>query len=132
MDHNYELRLRVPTYNANRYPAEVAAKTKEEYGEPYRTVRIREEDGLRVILESPDDIPEMVLPDLMIERQPVGWAIFLRAGSTDEGGVIYLRDDGQTFLARDEYAIRQGFGVQVLEPGKLPPGFEEIKPEETD
>ena len=43
-------------------------------------------------------------PDLLIERRPVGWAIFLHPlGGGDPVGVIYFLDDGRSFFREEPF-----------------------------
>jgi hypothetical protein len=93
-----ELRLHVPTYNADAFVGDAAANTKPEFGEPYVPVLIRRADGVRILLGTHDYL-DMHAPDIQVERRPSGWAIFLHPlGGGDPSGHIYLLDDGRSFV----------------------------------
>ncbi len=114
-----ELKLLVPTYNAEGFPDEVAKDEMPEFGEPLVPVLIREADGVRIVLGTHDYDCET--PDIQIERRPNGWAIFLHPlGGSDPSGYVYFLDDGRSFLSPEN-----NFGptpaIEVLEPhGQVP------------
>jgi hypothetical protein len=92
-----QLKLLVPTYYANLFPAEVAARERPEFGEPNVPVIIRQAEGVRIVLgtHNYDDTDK---PDVQIERQPNGWMIFLDPVAGDPSGYVYFLDDGRSFL----------------------------------
>lgn len=119
-----ELKLLVPTYNANWFPVSVEAKVLPEFGEPFKKVLVRESDGLRIVLGS-HDYHDYDMPDVQIERQPNGWVIFHNPNAGDPCGILYFRDDGQAYLLRElEYGTARK--LIVLEPGTNVPGFEAV------
>jgi hypothetical protein len=84
-----------------------------DYGPPYVLVVICETDGVRVVLGS-DDCEDLKKPDILVERRPNGWAIFLHPiGGGDPSGYVYFLDDGRSLLLQEGGA--GGFGmIEVL------------------
>ncbi len=118
-----EFRLNVPTYNANLFPAQVAAGNLPEFGPPYVPVVIREAEGIRIVLGS-NDYDDMHAPDIQIERRPRGWAIFLRpVGGGDVSGFVYFVDDGRSFLL-PENGLGSTPAIEVVEEGAKVPDME--------
>lgn len=116
------LKLKVPTYNANLFPDQVNRRELLEFGEPFTSVLIQESDGVRIVLGS-FEFEDLSKPDVQIERQPNGWAIFLHpVGESDPCGVVYFRDDGQSFLLK-ECSYGPTPPIEILEPGGNVPGF---------
>lgn len=94
-----ELKIHVPTYNANAFPEEVRNDEKPEFGDPFLQVVAREADGVRIVLGS-HDFWDTSKPDVQIERRPNGWVIFLHPlGGGDSSGFVFLLDDGRSFVA---------------------------------
>src|SRR2546430_5598130 len=93
-----ELKLLIPTYNGNLFPQQVEADEIEEYGDPHVPVTAYREAGLRIVLGTHDPEEDSEKPDLLIERQPHAWAIFIHPDGTDPSAYIYILDDGRTFL----------------------------------
>ncbi|HWB00854.1 MAG TPA: hypothetical protein VG713_20320 [Pirellulales bacterium] len=96
-----ELKLLVPTYNGRAYASQVEKGALREYGTPYVPIVIREAAGIRIVLGShdPDDKDA---PDILVERRPKGWAIFLHPwGRADASGYVYFLDDGRSFLVKE-------------------------------
>jgi hypothetical protein len=118
----HSLKLMVPTYNANLFPDQVANREMLEFGEPLTPVLVREADGLRIVLGSLD-YDDLSKPDVKIERQPNGWAIFLHpVGESDPCGIVYFRDDGRSYLLKEgSYGAIPP--IETLEPGSDVPGF---------
>ncbi len=128
MDDPYErdiprLKLLIPTFNANLYDSEVHDGLLPEFGAPYVAVLVQRSDGLRVVLGS-HDYSDMDAPDVHVERQPNGWAIFIHplGFGGDPCGIIYLVDDGRSFLLK-ERAVVSEYELQVVEHTKSIPGF---------
>jgi hypothetical protein len=114
------LKLLVPTYNANYYPKQVNDGTKPEFGAPYLPVVVHSADGIRVVLGTHEFL-DVDAPDIMIERQPRAWAIFLHPiGGGDPAGYVYFLDDGRSYLLKDRW-IHDEEGIRVLEhDGRVP------------
>ena len=93
-----ELKLWVPTYNADRYAREVAAGEKEEFGDPYFPVVIRPAEGVRIVFGT-HDYWDGEKPDIQIERRSGGWVIFLHPlGGGDASGFVFFLDDGRSYV----------------------------------
>ena len=117
-----ELKLIVPTYNANLFPVEVAQHTMPEFGKPYKAILIREAEGVRIMLGTHDS-NDVDKPDVQIERQPNGWAVFLHPlGGSDSCGKVYFRDDGHSYFLK-EGAAGPTPPIVILEPGAKVPAF---------
>ena len=117
-----EMVLHVPTYNANYYPTQVETGLIEEYGTPFVPVVIQEAAGIRVVLGT-EDCNESRATDILIDRQPNGWVVFLHPFGGDPSGYVYLCDEGRTIFLKE-----RTFGsepeVQVLEAGENVPEFD--------
>ena len=109
-----DLKLAVPTYNANLFPKEVSSGVIPEFGEPKHPVLIHEADGIRIVLGT-HDFSETDTPDVQIERQPNGWVIFLHpVGGCDACGYVNLLDDGRSYLLKERGA-KPDRAIQILE-----------------
>jgi hypothetical protein len=109
-----QIKLMVPTYNANYYEKHVSKGTKPEFGTPYLPVLVHSADGVRVVLGTHQFL-DVDAPDIAIERQPRAWAIFLHPiGGGDPVGYIYFLDDGRSYLLREHW-IHPDEGIQILE-----------------
>lgn len=98
-----DLRFRVPTYHGDVTDSTARAALPE-FGDPAVPVVIRCASGVRVVLGS-IDFSDMSAPDVLIERHPRGWAIFLHpAGGGDPSGAVYFLDDGRSFAVAEEGA----------------------------
>jgi hypothetical protein len=121
-----ELTLDVPTYNGRLYPNEVANDTKPEWGEPEKSILLLESDGVRIVLGS-KDIDDYDVPDVQIERQPAGWAIFIHPiGGYDAVGYFYILDDGRTFFDKEYWADDEDEGFRLIEINEK---LEDVVPE---
>jgi hypothetical protein len=117
-----EMKLLVPTYNGNLYGDAVTRNEKPEFGEPNVPMLIREADGARIVLGT-HEYADYDAPDVQIERQPKGWAFFLRPlGGSDPCGYMYFRDDGQSYF-RPEFS-RFTPPVVIITNRDPIPGFE--------
>jgi hypothetical protein len=97
------LRLTVPTYNRDFYHDEDAARRREEFGDPEVPVVIREEAGVRILLGTHDP-RDGEAPDVLIERHPRGWMIFLHPlGSSDPCAFVFFADDGRSFILKESF-----------------------------
>jgi hypothetical protein len=96
-----KLKLQVPTYNRNFYGQEVERGELPDFGDPHLPVLVHESEGVRIILGT-HDIDDMTKPDILIEGQPNGWAIFLHPlGGSDPSGCVFFLDDGRSFLVKE-------------------------------
>lgn len=96
-----ELKLIVPTYNANAFADEIAAGKMQEFDAPFVPVLVRRAAGVRVVLGT-HDFDDQSKPDIQIERRPNGWAIFLHPiGGGDPSGCVYFVDDGRSIVRRE-------------------------------
>ena len=107
------MKFLVPTYFGNLFAEKVRDGSSPEFSEPDVPVWIREENGLRIVL-GPDEKGDGP-PEVQIERQPNGWAVFLHpAGGGDPSGYAYLLDDGRSFLIK-ESPIGPTVAIKVLD-----------------
>jgi hypothetical protein len=112
-----ELKLYVPTYNANYFAQEVEIGRKLEFGDPILPVIVREAEGVRVVLGT-HHYWDTNTPDIQIERQPNAWVVFLHpAAGSDACGYVYFLDDGRNFLIK-EHGVGATDAITVLEPGE--------------
>ena len=114
-----ELRLTVPTYNGTAFPSATERGEIEEYGPPKVPVLIRSEGGVRILLGTHDrDDPDR--PDILIERRPNGWAIFLHPdGSGDPSGCVYFLDNGESIVVPELLGVMPS--IEVRSPdGQIP------------
>lgn len=116
-----QLRLRVPTYNANLFPTQIGTGSMPEFGPPHIPVVIHPAEGIRIVLGSYDSA-EWSRPEVQIERQPNGWVIFLRpVGGGDASGLVYLLEDGRSFVVPELGG--QTTPIRQLHPSESIPGF---------
>jgi hypothetical protein len=93
--------LSVPTYNCDANEQQLKCGDLPEYGEPRVPVLVRAEDALRLVLGSHDhDDPRK--PDVWIERHPRGWLIALHPDAGDPSGIVFLHDDGNSYLVAED------------------------------
>ena len=119
-----QLEIWIPTYNGNFFPDEVAAHQIEEYGEPEVPVTIYQQSGLRVVLGTHEPDSDTEKPDLLIERQPNAWGVFIHPDGSDPSALLYILDDGRTYVVPEGYPAFSPLEVtsQLSEvPGLLPP-----------
>jgi hypothetical protein len=96
-----EFKLEVPTYNGNRFAQEVERGEKPEFGKPQMPVLIRVTNGVRVVFGT-HQYEGTRSADILIERQPSRWVIFLHPlGDGDPIGSIAFLDDGRSFLIKE-------------------------------
>lgn len=115
--------LLVPTYHAAWRPRAVERGACAEYGSPRVAIVARLEAGLRIILGTHDP-EDRASPDVLVERQPHGWVLFLRPACAGDATVyVYMRDDGQTFV-QPEHRLAGGPTERLLKAGQPVPGFE--------
>ena len=121
-----ELRLRVPTYNYQLHPGEVDQGTMPEFGPSLSAVVAYRDMGIRVVLGS-SDRADLRSPDVQIERQPHGWAVFIHPlGGSDPAACVYMRDDGQSFIV-PAYPYGPTPELVILPPGSDVPGFDDAR-----
>lgn len=83
---------------------------KPDYGAPYVPLLITCEDTIRVILGTHDQ-RDLRLPDLLIERQALGWLVAIHVnGSGDPTMCLYFLDDGKCYFTIE--------GAAAAEKGK--------------
>jgi hypothetical protein len=118
-----ELKLDLPTYNGRYYCRAVERGELPEHGDPHVPVLVRAAMGVRVILGT-HDAEDLDKPDILIERQPNGWVIFLHPfGAGDPVGYVCFHDDGRSFLIK-EYSYASACEIEVLDPDDPIPGFD--------
>jgi hypothetical protein len=77
-------------------------------------VVVHSADGIRVVLGTHEFL-DVDAPDIMIERQPRAWAVFLHPiGGGDPAGYVYFLDDGRSYLLKDRW-IHEDEGIRILE-----------------
>lgn len=86
--------MNVPTFYGHR---ETREPNQAEFDKPFVPVLIGEADGIRLILGT-DDPGDDEKPDIYIERRPHGWAFFLHPNAGDPVAMIYMLDDGRTYV----------------------------------
>jgi hypothetical protein len=69
------------------------------YGPPNVPVLVSGTETIRVLLGTLDP-EEADKPDLFLERRRKGWMIAIHPTNADPSGIVYLFDDGRTFLVR--------------------------------
>lgn len=94
-----QLRLLVPTYVGHRNCV-LGLDDNDDFDEPNVPVLIHPAEGVRVVLGT-HDYEDYHVPDVMIERRPRGWAIFLHPSGGDPRGYVYFLDDGRCFLIQE-------------------------------
>lgn len=83
-------------------------------GPPYVAILVRQGDGIRLVLGT-HDYNDRRAPDMLVERRPNGWVVFLHTvASGDPCGTIYFLDDGRTFFVK-EYDAGATPAIAVLE-----------------
>ncbi len=98
-----ELKLMVPTYVGDCEQHNAEETDNPDFGQPFLPVLIHESDGIRVIMGSHDRVNSKV-PDVLIERRPKGWVIFLHPiGGSDPSGMIFFCDDGRSYVVKETY-----------------------------
>lgn len=93
-----EIRAEFPTYYGDT--AEHDAGKAPEWGTPLKPVVITPESGLRIVLGT-HEVEAQESPDIYIERRPGGWAIFLHPEHGDPVAMVYILDNGQTYVQRE-------------------------------
>jgi hypothetical protein len=68
-----------------------------DYGPPNVPVLVSATETIRVLLGTVD-MEEVYKPDLFIERRRNGWMIAIHPNNGDPSGIVYLFDDGRTYL----------------------------------
>jgi hypothetical protein len=85
-----QLTFSVPTFFKTHFRGEG-------FHRPEVPVTVKDEEGIRVILGNADD--DCGAPDILIERRPKGWVIFLHPdGSEDPSGYLFIKDGGKSFV----------------------------------
>jgi len=94
-----ESQFRIPTfYGAQNAQLPEPDKGRCDFSDPFAKILVRDEDGLRVLLMSGDIAPKDA-PDILIERRPHGWAMFLHpVGNSEPSGYVYFLDDGRSYV----------------------------------
>jgi hypothetical protein len=117
--------LSVPTYYGTAYADQDVLSDLPDYDHPNVPVVIHQGEAVRIVLGS-RDVMDLEKPDVLIERRPKGWAIFLHpeAGG-DPSGVVYFLDDGRSFVLREDKSDNPGC-VQVLLGLHAPPDIDEL------
>lgn len=93
-----ESRFLVPTYYGAQNELLADRRFERlEYSDPLVPILVREEAGLRLILGR-QNVREDSASDILVERRPYGWAIFLHPFGGDASGAVYILDDGRTFV----------------------------------
>ncbi len=114
-----ELKLFVPTNIGNLYPATQYAPP--EFDKPYEPVLVREANGVRIVLGT-HVYSNVEKPDVLIERRPNGWVVFLHPlGRGDASGIVCFHDDGRSYLLKEWSGPTPP--IVVLEPGEKVPAF---------
>jgi hypothetical protein len=98
----WQLHCRVPTYVGELTAEERGPGVAPDFGGPSVPVRVSEAAGIRVILGA-DDERDREKPEIVVERRPHGWAIFINCNGDETVGVIFMLDDGRTMLLREPY-----------------------------
>ena len=93
----------VPTFVGHQTRAAQGAVVQSDFSDPYLPIIAYEEGGLRIILGAAD-IDDDSKPDLKIERRPHGWAFFLHPNAGDPIAMIYLLDDGRSYLMPESFS----------------------------
>lgn len=96
-----ELTMYVPTYLKGEFRVGEPPDDGDapDFGDPPVPVVIRDCDGVRIVLGT-HDYWDTNAPDVQIERQPGGWAIFLHpVGGSDASGYVYFLDNGLSYIS---------------------------------
>lgn len=97
-------KLFVPTYVAAQFEHHENPSTPgPDFAPPHVPVLIHEADGIRLLLGT-HDWEDNSKPDVQIERRPHGWAFFLHPNAGDPIAMIYLLDDGRSYLLPESFA----------------------------
>jgi hypothetical protein len=122
---NRTLTLSVPTYYATAYITHDVVGDLPDYDSPNVPVLVHQGEAVRLVLGA-HDIYDSEKPDILIERRPKGWAIFLHpVGSGDPSGVVFFLDDGRSFVLREDSSENPGC-VQVLLGLDAPPELDKV------
>lgn len=97
--------LKIPTYMGHRNLISKPPITANDFTDANVPVLISPAEGIRVVLGT-HDYHDNSKPDLQIERRPHGWAIFVHPDAGDPVAVLYIHDNGQTFLVPENYVGR--------------------------
>lgn len=98
----WQYHCRVPTYVGALTPEERGPGGGPDFAAPSVPVRISDAAGIRLILGT-DDEQDRVKPEIVVERRPHGWAIFINCNADETVGVVFMLDDGRTMLLREPY-----------------------------
>ncbi|HEY3963621.1 MAG TPA: hypothetical protein VGM05_03625 [Planctomycetaceae bacterium] len=84
-----QLTFSVPTHHRS--------KSCDGFTGPEVSVTVTDDHGVRFILGEEGD--NCYAPDLLIERRPRGWLIFLHPdGTEDPSGYLFIKDGGKSFV----------------------------------
>lgn len=111
--------VRIPTFNGHFISDELEADQVREYGDPYVPVTVYKQAGIRVVLGTHNPEEDSHAPDLLIERQPHMWAVFIHPEGDDPSCYIYILDNGQTYIVPDA-------AVQIVKDPCQIPGHEPL------
>ncbi|WP_254512958.1 hypothetical protein [Anatilimnocola floriformis] len=101
-----ELVVFVPTYVRERNLTISPNTEAGEYTYSKTPILIGCSSGLRLILGARDK-SDVSKPDLLVERRPHGWSVFVHPNAGDPVAVLAIRDDGESFLVpANEGALR--------------------------
>jgi hypothetical protein len=117
------LTAEVCTYNGDHFPKAVEAGKVEEYGKPFALVTIIQESGLRLLLggTDPNDFTTPGRSDVLVERQPDRWALFVTAQyGGDLDMVVYIMDDGRVVVVPERYVGHDNVTVSETVPPAPP------------
>jgi hypothetical protein len=98
----WQFHCRVPTYVGELTAEERGPGVDPDFDKPYVPVRVSDAAGIRLILGT-DDERDREKPEIVVERRPHGWAIFINSNGDETVGVIFMLDDGRTMLLREPY-----------------------------
>jgi hypothetical protein len=85
-----------------------------EYGPPNVPVLVSATETIRVLLGTLDT-EEAAKPDLFIERRRNGWMIAIHPTNGDPCGIVYIFDDGRSFLVPEGIRVIDGHTDSVGE-----------------
>lgn len=90
--------MEIPTFYGHVQAQRTSNSEEPEFGPPLVEVSIYRQEGVRIVLHTPD-MDDDDQPDIHIERRPRGWAVFLHAqGQMPASGYAYFLDDGRSFV----------------------------------